>query len=234
MGWKLPWVMDANIMNARVAVLILLIAYCRCTFIMEQPVSSLFTRTPSWLYALRLLRANGYRVWRQCVHLGAFGATSQKTVHLHSNHRKLLAQLYRPLTFQDRARFAMSSSLVRRTVSKDGRRGVTWKKVELRASQVYPPAYGAAVAAAHLANPSALEVEAAAHLVNPFVLEATAAAHLLANPALEATAAPAPQLPGQAVAKTDREIFEDMMTEDPGDLYAAAGTLDGCALCYSL
>ena len=122
-------------MNGRVAVLVLLIAYYRCVFVMEQPVSSLFTRAPSWIYVVHLLRANGIRVWRQCVHMGAFGGMTQKPVHLHSNHRSLLAKLYRPLTGLDRARFATSCSLVKKSVTKDGRRAVTGKRVALRASQ---------------------------------------------------------------------------------------------------
>ena len=135
-GWESrTWVRLANVMNARVALLVLLISYYGCTFLFEQPGSSLFTSTPSWINAVRLLRRNGVSVWRQCVQLGAFGGLSQKPLHLYSNNRDLLKMLYRPLTWIDRSRFSSSCRLATQGISKAGRKGVTGVKTALQASQ---------------------------------------------------------------------------------------------------
>lgn len=139
MGWDnvRPWVLDGNIMNARVCLLLLLLALGKCTFVVEQPASSLFHRTSSWLNMLKILRQSGIAVWRQTVHLGAFGGLSQKTVKLFSNNRAFLASLYKPLTGLDRARF-VQHKLVKKGLSKSGRPGITGIKSALRASQPGP------------------------------------------------------------------------------------------------
>ena len=136
LGWAAarPWVQDGNIMNARCCVLLMLLAFGQCTFVLEQPVSSLFGRASTWLRTVRLLRQAGVKMWRQHVHLGAFGGLSQKTVKLFSNNRNFLSSLYRPLTGLDKARF-VQHKLVRKGISKAGRPGITGVKAALRASQ---------------------------------------------------------------------------------------------------
>ena len=135
-GWESrAWVRSANVMNARVALLVMLISFYGCTFVLEQPVSSLFTSTPSWIHAVRQLRRNGVSTWRQCIQLGAFGGQTQKPLHLYSNNRGLLRMLYRPLTGVDKLRFAANSRLATLGISKAGRKGVTGVKSALRASQ---------------------------------------------------------------------------------------------------
>ena len=121
-------------MNARTCLLLLLLAFGSCTFVVEQPASSLFHRTAAWLQMLKTLRRVGITVWRQSVHLGAFGGLSQKTVKLFSNNKAFLSSLYKPLTGLDRARF-VHHKLVHRGRSKAGRPGVTGVKAALRASQ---------------------------------------------------------------------------------------------------
>ena len=103
--------------------------------LLEQPVSSLFTSTPSWIHAVRQLRRNGVSIWRQCIQLGAFGGQTQNPLHLYSNNRGLLRMLYRPLTGIDKIRFAANSRLATQGISKAGRKGVTGVKSALRASQ---------------------------------------------------------------------------------------------------
>ena len=167
------WVKDANIMNARVCVLLLILTFGHCTFLLEQPISSVFNFTPAWRSAMDILRNMGVTVWKQSVHLGAFGGLSQKTVKLYSNNRKLLCLLYKPLTGLDRARF-VQHKLVVRHVTKAGRHGVTGIPAALRQSQSepqrvvtqspsleflcarcrqYPREYAETVAASHLVCP---------------------------------------------------------------------------------
>ena len=141
LGWKdRPWVHAGNLMSARVALLCVLIAFAQCSFLLEQPVSSLFFRSPGWTWTIKALLANSVKVWKQRVLLGAFGGQTQKAVYLESNNHGLLLALYRPLTGLDKARFSsnMALQLVKRGISKGGRRQFTGIKAALRKSQWGP------------------------------------------------------------------------------------------------
>ena len=78
---------------------------------------------------------------------------------------------------------------------------VPWCSTSINACRIYPPAYGAAVAAAHVTNP------------------------LSANDAIP-TAAPA--APAAPAALTDREAFELMLLDPPCALCTLVGDLSCC------
>lgn len=139
-GWEeRSWVEAGNIMAARVALLIMLIVHSKCTYVLEQPPSSLFRSSLRMQEVYRLLRRANVTPWQITVDLGAFGSLSPKPVTLDSNNRGLLDELWRP-----RLRCASSSDavqLVRRTISKDGKPQITGNRAALRASQCQPYQY---------------------------------------------------------------------------------------------
>ncbi len=133
----LDWVHAGNLMASRVCLLLLLIVYAQCTFLLEQPASSLFSRHHRFVMVVKLLRGRGVKMFRQTVNLGAFGSASRKPLHLFSNNWGLLKSLWRPLTFSDTMRFAANTAnrLVVKSVSKQGVRQVTGVASALRKSQ---------------------------------------------------------------------------------------------------
>jgi hypothetical protein len=139
-GWEsCSGVRNANIMAARVCVIVMLITFYKAYVLLEQPTSSLFTLYPRWIMTLRILRSNGIRMWRQLVHLGAFGAPSNKPLHIISNCHALLSRLWRPLLPDDKLRFlANTQHLVRKSISKCGKPQVTGVPAGLRQSQCHP------------------------------------------------------------------------------------------------
>ena len=134
---ELDWVRAGNVMASRVCLLLLLIVYAQCTFLLEQPVSSLFSRHHRFVLVVKLLRQLGIKMFRQTVNLGAFGSASRKPLHLFSNNWALLKSLWRPLTFTDKMRFAANTAnrLVVKSVSKHGAQQVTGVPSALRESQ---------------------------------------------------------------------------------------------------
>ena len=132
------WVRNANVMAARVCLLLLLIVASQCTFLLEQPISSLFCRYPRFILTVKLLRQRGVGIFKQIINLGSFGGSSRKPVHIYSNNKALLRALWRPLTFTDKMRFAANTAehrLVVKSVSKQGRKQVTGVPANLRKSQ---------------------------------------------------------------------------------------------------
>ena len=130
------WVRESNVMAARVALLALVTCAYQSTFIVEQPSSSLFCRSARWMWLVRLLKSLGKPVWVQHVTLGSYGGPTLKPLQLSSNNKAVLRKLYKPLSADDRARFASAhGKLVKRRISKSGKSQVTGQKHALRKSQ---------------------------------------------------------------------------------------------------
>ncbi len=132
-------VANANVMNARVALLLLILVARGCTPLLEQPVSSLFARYPRMVHVCRKLRSLSVPLYQQIIHLGAFGQCTQKSVHVYSTNKALLRQLWKPISASDRCRFRRASAhqlLVTKTICKaNGKTQVTGKKAALKRSQ---------------------------------------------------------------------------------------------------
>lgn len=115
----------------------MLVVLGKSTFILEQPVSSLFTQWPRWRWAVRCLRSKKLAVYKQHIYLGKFGAESSKPLHLWSNNKNLLHHL-RGQQEQLPPFASASRRLVKHSISKTGKRQVTGQRQALRASQWEP------------------------------------------------------------------------------------------------
>lgn len=135
---ELPWVVQANTMAARVCLILLLVVFAESTFLLEQPVSSLLPRYQRFRQVISSLRHINISVYQQLINLGAFGSDTKKPVFIWSNNRKLLRKLWRPILPSDKLRFlhkCQQKQLVKRSISKSGKKQVTGIPSALRKSQ---------------------------------------------------------------------------------------------------
>ena len=69
-------------MTSRLMLLLRLAVALELSWMVEQPVTSLMVKHPRFQELLGLTE-----VFRQAVHLGAFGASSSKPIHIYSNSK---------------------------------------------------------------------------------------------------------------------------------------------------
>ena len=125
------WVRRANNLTYRTALVILLTKMAEVYVVLEQPVSSLMAHVPHIRAALRWVSGQ-----RHCAWLGSYGAPSPKPVHLVGNC---------PWLWELHRRKRKHSFLL--CVTKNGK--VNGNHAALSRSQVYPDAFGKAVAIKH-------------------------------------------------------------------------------------
>eukprot|EP00969_Alexandrium_andersonii_P026958 1175689-Alexandrium_andersonii.AAC.1 len=138
-------VVQANILVARVALLLLWSMARRQTWILEQPANSIMMEHPRLIMAKHIARTDPAQAWHQ-VHtwMGAFGGKTGKPTRLWSNSEMVLS-LKRKSTSAMRAAWDSTGVTSR---GEDG--GITGGP-GLKGTQAYPIEYGRAVADA-LAN----------------------------------------------------------------------------------
>ena len=160
-----PYILGQNALCCRMAGACLLADSRDCTFIVEQPVSSLMFDYTPWYVLLQGLRS---RIKRVNVHLGAFGAASPKLTKLVGT-AAWLPSLHRSMQESDWVRIRKEG--VSTTVKhEDGR--VSGSK-DLKASQTYPLEFGAAVAVAFTESSVSKSEEPEASASNPTAAEAS-------------------------------------------------------------
>jgi hypothetical protein len=91
-------------------------------------------RHPRWLWLLRQLLAVAVAVFSIGLDLGSFEAPSQKPLTISSNNESFLNSLWRPFS-QSKFTHGTKTALVKKSLSKRGRTGVTGIAAALAKSQ---------------------------------------------------------------------------------------------------
>ena len=140
----------ANKQVSRVALCLLLVIALQCTFVLEQPSSSLLAMHPRMLLVKNILRR--YDSWFHIfTWLGAFGAETPKATRLFSNNA-YVRSLHRTLSKPQKAALAQSRAQDTTSIGHE-RKAAGLSHVTgtagLKPTQSYPAAYGAAHASAY-------------------------------------------------------------------------------------
>ena len=134
---------QGNTMTARMAVCLWLLTCKQCTWVLEQPRSSLMEWHP---YLQELKEVFGWNAIN--TYMGGFGAATQKPTKLKGNCL-WLHTLKRSITAEDRARMGPSDTAIRLEPHPCGKKRCTGSKT-LKATQEYPQGYADAVMAAYV------------------------------------------------------------------------------------
>ncbi len=151
---ELLHVKEGNLMASRVCLLVRLAEARGLSWVIEQPLSSLFHYHKRFQDLVACMA-----VFKTHVRLGAYGADSRKPLYLLSG-RQWIAALHRP---ERRSRYAAQT--YRSYIDSKGRKRVVGLK-PLKATQTYPRAFGRAVARVFLQH-----AESQGGLVQPAVLK---------------------------------------------------------------
>ena len=129
----------ANVMVARMVLLLLLLHAVGMFFLVEQPRGSLMEKHPSFQWLLGVVK-----IWKKSFLMKNFGARTEKGTWLYSNHPEVndIDQYYIP--WHERC-CASNVEMVRKTVNAAGKLCINGGR-DLKGSQSYPRAFGCAVA----------------------------------------------------------------------------------------
>jgi len=128
-------VQEGNTMVARCVLLLLLLASRGCWWVLEQPQGSLMQEHPALQHLMSVMT-----VYRHCIQMCHYGASSKKRTWLYSNARWICdVDLYKTC-IQPRC----PTQLVTTSINKAGK-VTTTGNADLKASQHYPVGFGRAI-----------------------------------------------------------------------------------------